>query len=210
MHHLQISGAKSVLCLGAHPDDIEIGCGASIATLFPRTTRMHWVVFSGQDHRRLEGKASADCWLKDFEYSSLEILEFEDGFFPRDWELIKQEFHRISNTLQPDLVFTHHLQDRHQDHRVLAELTWQAFRNHTILEYEIAKYEGDLGHPNLFVPLEREAISQKVDRLLTFHKSQSSKAWFDRELFLGIARIRGTECAARYAEAFHARKLVLQ
>lgn len=210
MHPLQFAAAKSVLCLGAHPDDIEIGCGASLKTLFPTTTEVHWVVFSGDDIRRVEAKLSADCWLQRFACSSLEILEFDDGFFPRAWEPIKHVFNRLSRIFKPDLIFTHHLLDRHQDHRVLAELTWQTFRNHTILEYEIPKYEGDLGIPNLFIPIEQDSMSQKIDRLMTFHQSQTSKTWFDRELFLGLARIRGAECAARYAEAFHARKLVVQ
>lgn len=210
MSFLQFTNVKSVLCLGAHPDDIEIGCGASLSMWFPRTTQIRWVVFSGNSVRRPEAKASADCWLKGYRDSSLEIFDFEDGFFPHAWEQIKREFNQLSRTLQPDLIFTHNLKDRHQDHQVLAELTWQAFRNHTILEYEIPKYEGDLGHPNLFVPLEQESLFQKIDRLLTFYPSQTSKAWFDRELFLGLARIRGAECGKRYAEAFQVRKLVAQ
>lgn len=209
MSFLQLSEVRSVLCIGAHPDDIEIGCGASLTTLFPRSTQIRWVVFSGNSIRRPEAQASADCWLEGFQDSSLDIFDFEDGFFPDAWDPIKRHFIRLSQTLQPDLIFTHNLQDRHQDHRVLAELTWQSFRNHSILEYEIPKYEGDLGHPNLFIPLEQSSISQKVDRLMTYYQSQTSKSWFDRELFLGLARIRGAECAARYAEAFHARKLVV-
>ena len=210
MHSLQLTKACCVLCVGAHPDDIEIGCGATLATILDPSADIHWVVFSGNDLRRVEAEASANCWLKSFKNSSLEVFDFEDGFFPQAWESIKREFHRLSSEIEPDLVFTHHLHDRHQDHRVLAELTWQSFRNQTILEYEIPKYEGDLGHPNLFIPIDEESMLQKADRLLQFHQSQSSKTWFDRELFLGLARVRGAECAARYAEAFHARKLVIQ
>ncbi|TWT96484.1 GlcNAc-PI de-N-acetylase [Neorhodopirellula pilleata] len=210
MNVLQFANVRSVLCLGAHPDDIEIGCGATLETVFPKDTEMRWVVFSGNEVRRHEAVASADCWLNDFPSSSLAMHDFEDGCFPACWRSIKRVFAELSLEYNPDVIFTHYLHDRHQDHRVLAELTWQAFRNHTILEYEIPKFEGDLGHPNVHIPIDPKRMKSKVDRLLQFHHSQASKHWFDREAFLANARLRGIECDTRYAESFHARKLVIQ
>lgn len=208
MNSLTFENLQSVLFLGAHPDDIEIGCGATVLKLLRPSTEIHWVVFSGDSVRRTEAEKSAAAWLSPFKNSNIQVLSYEDGFFPMHADSIKRTFGAIREQIQPDLVFTHHLMDRHQDHRLLAELTWQTFRNHTILEYEIPKFEGDLGHPNFFVTVDEGQLNQKIDLLLQFHQSQTCKSWFDRDLFRGHARLRGAECNARFAEAFHARKLV--
>lgn len=210
MYALKLSSVRSVLCIGAHPDDIEIGCGGTLRTLVNPAAEVRWIVFSGNEIRNAEARSSANCWLGRFKSHRFEICDFEDGFFPCAIEPIKRKFASMSKEFDPEVIFTHHLQDRHQDHKLLAELTWQTYRNHTILEYEIPKYEGDLGHPNVYVPIDEEELNQKISDLMQFHRSQTEKSWFDSELFRGHARIRGAECATRFAEAFHGRKLVVQ
>jgi LmbE family N-acetylglucosaminyl deacetylase len=204
---------RSLLCLGAHPDDIEIGCGGTIATLstaFPGL-RVSWVVLSGARQRADEARrrAHAFCQPPELEYIA---ADFRDSFFPYEGAELMQLFHELAGRLRPDLIFTHHRHDRHQDHRVVAELTWNAFRGRTILEYEIPKWEGDLGQPNLYVPLSAEVAERKIAALLEYFPSQRDKPWFDRETFAGLLRLRGLESQSptRYAEAFHAPKLVIQ
>lgn len=202
-----------VLCLGAHSDDIEIGCGGTLLTLLQRYQRVviRWVVFSGSELRAQEAQASAAAFLAGAHESSVEIKSFRDGFFPTQFEAIKEDFERLKREFSPDLVFTHYRDDRHQDHRVLSDLTWNTFRNHAIFEYEIPKYDGDLGRPNVFVPLDREICSQKIEYLLEHFASQRDKAWFDAETFRALLRLRGMEANSptTYAEAFYARKLIV-
>jgi LmbE family N-acetylglucosaminyl deacetylase len=203
----------TVLCLGAHSDDIEIGCGGTLLqlkTLYGKL-RFHWVVFSaagvrGQEATKAAGLFTGDCDKR------VVLKEYRDGFLPYNGEAVKDEFERIKAEVNPDVIFTHWQGDAHQDHRLISELTWNSFRNHMILEYEIPKYDGDLGRPNLFVPLEKITIQQKVDHLFAAFESQHSKPWFDRETFLGLMRIRGMESnsPSGYAEAFHCRKMVVQ
>jgi LmbE family N-acetylglucosaminyl deacetylase len=203
--------ALKVLCLGAHADDIEIGCGGTVLRLAAEVPRLavRWEVFSGTATRRAEAIQSARLFLRDAHSSKVSVARFQDGFFPGQWAAIKQRFEKIAREFQPDLVFTHHGGDRHQDHRVLSELAWNTFRNHLILEYEIPKYDGDLGQPNLFVPVSEELCGRKMRILLDVFGSQRAKHWFAEETFRGLMRLRGVECAARYAEAFHCRKIVL-
>lgn len=201
-----------VLCLGAHCDDIEIGCGATLvhwADQYPGM-RFHWAVFCGPQARRQESRSAAAMLLAG-QHSELQFFDFRDGFFPTQGAEIKEVFEELKRSLRPDLILTHHLDDRHQDHAVLANLTWNTFRSHLILEYEIPKYEGDLGHPSLYVPLEVRDLDCKVRSLVDSFVSQHSRAWFTEETFRALARIRGVECGAPsgYAEAFHARKLCL-
>jgi len=201
----------SVLCLGAHADDIEIGCGGTILHWAEQSPDLafHWVVFSANGERRGEAERSARGFLKSCKRSKVELHSFRDGFFPSSLSEIKQAFEQLKDAVTPDVVLTHHGSDRHQDHRVVSELTWNTFRNHLILEYEIPKYDGDLGQPNVFVALDEAVCNEKTDLLYEHFPTQAGKTWFDRDTFRGLMRLRGIECAApgRFAEAFHGRKL---
>jgi LmbE family N-acetylglucosaminyl deacetylase len=203
-----------VMCLGAHADDLEIGCGASVLHLLREwpDAQCTWVVWSGEGERKEEAERAARELLGHTRPGTIVVEQFRDGFFPDQWALIKSRFESLKQGPSPDLIFTHHRSDRHQDHRVIAELTWNTWRNHLILEYEIPKYEGDLHTPNLYVPLAEELVNRKVDLLLAHFRSQQSRAWFNAETFRGLMRLRGVECGAPsgYAEAFHAPKLVLR
>ena len=213
MLRLSFDGLKRVLCLGAHSDDIEIGCGGTLLKLARERPdlEVRWIVFSAGGRRTTEAQRSARWFLQGMRRKKIVVKRFQTSFFPYQGQRIKQIFEQIKESFQPDLVFTHFLADRHQDHRILAELTWNTFRNHLVLEYEIPKYEGDLQQPNLFVPLNREVCQEKVSHICRFFKTQTNKHWFSEDLFYGLMRIRGIECASptKYAEAFHCRKLVL-
>jgi LmbE family N-acetylglucosaminyl deacetylase len=205
--------AYRVLCLGAHSDDIEIGCGGTVLALLERHDNVvvRWMVFSANEERAREARASADAFLVAARAKEVVVKEFRDGFFPFLGGAIKDEFETVKRELNPDLVFTHHRDDRHQDHRLISDLTWNTFRNHLVLEYEIPKYDGDIGSPNFFVPLEKSACFRKIQIIIDSFKSQSQKQWFDEETFLAILRLRGMEgnSPTRYAEAFYCRKAVL-
>jgi len=213
MQVLQLDKIRSVLCLGAHPDDIEIGCGATIKQLCDRRpdVRVDWIVFSGDELRREEASQSAKAWLASVKTYNIVVHDFRDGFFPSQYEAIKNAIHETSRDVNPDVVFTHRLEDRHQDHRLLAEISWNAFRKQLILEYEIPKYEGDLGHPNVYSPLSEEEVRIKINRLIQYFPSQICKPWFDEMLFTAQMRLRGIESASmsKFAEAFHVRKCVI-
>ncbi len=202
----------TILCLGAHSDDIEIGCGGTILRLisdYPGC-RVHWVVFSALGVRKEEAQRGADAFAGREQIGSLHLHEFVDGFMPYNGEKVKGIFEELK-TVSPDVIFTHRGEDAHQDHRLLSELTWNTFRNHFILGYEIPKYDGDMGAPSVFVPLDQTICDRKVDQLMNTFHSQANKHWFDRSVFLGLMRLRGMECnsASGYAEAFYCRKLVL-
>jgi LmbE family N-acetylglucosaminyl deacetylase len=216
MKTLQLAAAGervSVLCLGAHSDDIEIGCGATLLGMFERTLRVEvrWCVLSGGGKREHEAKASAANFLAMAASAEIEVLPFRDGFFPEQGDEIKSWFEALKLRVHPDIILTHHHDDAHQDHRQVCRLTWNTFRDHLILEYEIPKWDGDIGRPNLYVPISARLLQRKLDLLNTHFASQRSKDWFDTEVFRGLARLRGMECRAPegYAEAFHAKKLVL-
>ena len=216
MRPLQLAGAGerlSVLCLGAHSDDIEIGAGATLLTLLARGVRLEvrWCVLSGAEERSHEAKAAAADFLSASASAHVEVMAFRDGFFPQQGEAIKSWFERLKTDVNPDLILTHRRDDAHQDHREVSRLTWNTFRDHWILEYEIPKWDGDLGQPNVFVPLAADILERKIELLLAHFGTQRSKHWFDADIFRGLARIRGMECRApeRYAEAFFARKLAL-
>jgi len=202
-----------VLCLGAHSDDIEIGCGGTILRLagaYPNA-RFHWMVFTAAGARAEEARKGAELFTAGCR-KEVVLKDFRDGFLPYTGAQVKECFEQLKSVVSPDVIFTHWGSDAHQDHRLLSELTWNTFRNHLILEYEVPKYDGDLGRPNVFVPLEPAQYEKKVEYLLEVFGSQRSKAWFDRQTFLGLMRLRGMEAssASGYAEAFHGRKLVLQ
>lgn len=200
----------NVLLLGAHSDDIEIGCGATILRLIRENPHVHftWVVFSALDERGLEARKSADEFLKDVDHKRISVHEFKDGYFPYRGAEIKDIFEQLKQEVLPDLIFTHYRHDLHQDHRLLCELTWNTWRDHFILEYEIPKYDGDLGSPNFFVHLDKELCDRKTDTLIRFFQTQGNKHWFTAETFNAILRIRGVECKSPggYAEAFYCRK----
>jgi LmbE family N-acetylglucosaminyl deacetylase len=209
---LQIGALGSVLCLGAHCDDIEIGAGATLLKLIAEqpAVRVHWVIFSSTERRAAEARASAADFLAAAGAVDVQIKTFRDGYFPAEAEAIKRYFEALKAQVTPDLVLTHYREDRHQDHRVISDLTWHTFRDHLVLEYEVPKFDGDLGHPNCFVPVDDERRLFKVDTLLRHYASQGAKEWFTRDTFNALMRLRGVECRSRtgYAEAFHARKIV--
>jgi LmbE family N-acetylglucosaminyl deacetylase len=201
-----------VLCVGAHADDIEIGCGGTVLTILERAApiTVTWVVLSADGPRAEEARRSAEKLLAGAAKHQIVIGDFRDGFLPYTGAEVKEAFEELKLRAVPDLILTHHRHDLHQDHRLVAELTWNTFRNHLILEYEIPKYDGDLGAPNVFVPLEEAICERKIDTILGNFASQRGKRWFSEELFRSILRLRGMECNASsgYAEAFYCRKLV--
>jgi LmbE family N-acetylglucosaminyl deacetylase len=202
-----------LLCIGAHSDDIEIGCGGTVLRLLAErpSTRVTWVVLSASDTRELEARASAAAFLAGAAEATVTVKSFRESYFPHVGAEIKDFYEELKRSVQPDLILCHHREDLHQDHRVVAELTWNTFRNHLIAEYEIPKYEGDLGKPNLFVPLPRALADRKVELLVKHFASQAGRTWFRPDTFHGVMSIRGVECNApeARAEAFHVRKLVL-
>jgi LmbE family N-acetylglucosaminyl deacetylase len=207
------SAPLRVLCLGAHSDDIEIGCGATILNLTRSRRRLdvRWVVWSASGTRASEARRGARRFLGQKAGDAIQLHAFRDGYFPAEFSAIKDSFETLAREFRPDVVFTHARDDRHQDHRVISDLTWNTFRNQIILEYEIPKWDGDLGQPNFFVPVSRSIALRKTKALIEVFGSQRSKDWFSEETFLGLMRLRGMECRApeAYAEAFHARKIAL-
>ena len=206
-------GLRRILCLGAHSDDIEIGCGGTILRLLAEhpALEVQWVVLSGNERRAAEARCAASLFLADAVSPAVRVCSFRDGFFPYIGGEIKELFEELKAGPTPDLVFTHYGRDLHQDHRVVSELTWNTFRDHVILEYEIPKYDGGLGSPNVFVPLDDEVRARKVEYLMRAFGTQRDKRWFTADTFQGLMRLRGVECASPVgsAEAFFARKLVL-
>jgi LmbE family N-acetylglucosaminyl deacetylase len=203
----------TILCLGAHCDDVEIGCGGTLLRLLsdhPGST-VHFVALASTPAREAETRAAVGELLAGAARAEITVKAFRDGYFPFMGPDIKDFFEQTKRACAPDLVLTHHRHDRHQDHRFVAELTWNTFRDHLIVEYEIPKYEGDLGHPNVYVPLTAAVARRKIDVLLRSFKSQASRAWFRAETFEAVMRLRGVECNAPdgLAEAFHVAKLVV-
>jgi LmbE family N-acetylglucosaminyl deacetylase len=200
-----------VLLLGAHSDDIEIGCGGTILRLIHENPEVQvtWVVFSALGERGAEARYSAEEFLKDVRIKNVIVHEFRDGYFPYRGEEIKDIFEELKHETTPDLIFTHYRHDLHQDHRLLCELAWNTWRDHFILEYEIPKYDGDVGSPNFFVQLDRELCERKMATLIRFFQTQGNKHWFTAETFQALLRIRGVECKSPggYAEAFYCRKI---
>lgn len=204
----------SVLCLGAHSDDIEIGAGGTILELIKAGVRLDvtWCVFSANSDRREEAENSARAFCAGAERATLEFGDFRDSYFPYQAADIKPWLAEIGKrTPPPDLIFTHRRDDAHQDHREVSMLTWNLFRDHLILEYEIPKWDGDLGQPNAYVSLSADVLKRKIELLHKYFGSQRSKDWFDDETFRGLARLRGMECRAPdfYAEGYFLRKFRL-
>jgi LmbE family N-acetylglucosaminyl deacetylase len=203
----------SVLCLGAHCDDIEIGCGGTILKLLEHRpeTRVDWVVFSSDNERAAEARAGAEAFLAGAASANVVIKDFRGRYFPFVGAEIKEYFDGLGARLSPDIVFTHYADDLHQDHRLLSQLALNTFRDQLILEYEIPKYDGDMGRPNTYVHLDEASCHRKTELICRIFQSQSDKHWFSQETFMALLRLRGIECKAPsgYAEAFHCRKLVL-
>ena len=207
------SAPLSLLCLGAHSDDIEIGCGGTILQLLAERPNLQvtWVVFSASEEREREARSSAARFLQRAAGQKVIVKKFRDGFFPYEGAGIKEYFEKLKADGEPDLIFTHCRHDRHQDHRTISDLTWNTWRRHLILEYEVPKYDGDLGTPNLFVPLDQDTCARKVEYICEVFQTESNKAWMTPDTFQALLRLRGVECAApdKYAEAFYCRKLIL-
>ncbi|RJP64843.1 MAG: PIG-L family deacetylase [Comamonadaceae bacterium] len=201
------------LFIGAHCDDIEIGCGGTVIELLKRHPHasVHWVVLSSGAQRRPEALRAAQALLRGVRDKVVCIEDFRGSYFPSEMPAIKEYFETLKVSARPDVVFTHCRDDLHQDHRITGELTWNTFRDHLILEYEIPKYDGGLGSPSVFVPVSKAAVQRKVNLLMRTFKTQLQRTWFTPETFEAIMRLRGIECNAPsgYAEAFYSRKLVL-
>ena len=204
---------NSLLLLGAHSDDIEIGCGGTLNKLLAERSDLNifWVVLSASGEREKEARSSADGMLASAETSDIRILNFRNGFFPYVATDIKEYFESLKKLPTPDIILTHYKHDAHQDHRIVSELTWNTFRDHLILEYEIPKYDGDLGSPNLFVPLTSEQLKAKQKHLMKHFRSQHDKQWFTEDTFASICRLRGIECNSPtgFAEGFYVRKMLV-
>jgi LmbE family N-acetylglucosaminyl deacetylase len=208
------TGPLRILLLGAHADDIEIGCGGAVLRLLAEHpgAEVRYVVFSATPARADEARAAAAALTEGAAHATIDVHDFRDSFFPWDRPVrLKETMSELRKVFDPDVVFTHHRADLHQDHATVAQLSWNAFRDHLILEYEIPKYEGDLGHPNVYVPLDEATARSKVDLILRHYATQAGKGWFRAETFEAVLRLRGIECNAPsgWAEAFHGRKILL-
>lgn len=204
--------ALRVLALGAHSDDIEIGAGGAILSWIASGAEVSvdWCALSAPGERADEARASAMEFLAGAKNADIHLGQFRDGYFPAERTAVKDWVEGLKRLEKPDVVLCHQRNDAHQDHRMVCELAWNTFRDHLILEYEIPKWDGDLGQPNIYVPLNDEVLARKIELLHKHFGTQRSKAWFDDETFRGLARLRGVECRERYAEAFFARKLLLK
>ena len=206
------SAPIKILCLGAHSDDIEIGCGGTILQLtssYPAAS-VSWIVFSADgDARRDEALAGANLFLERAGEKQVIVERFRESFFPYSGEQIKEYFEEIKSSVIPDLVFTHYRFDLHQDHKLISDLTWNTFRRSLILEYEIPKWDGDLGTPNCYVRLPEDLVERKIRGICETFKSQRTKSWFTADTFRALLRLRGVEDNTQFAEAFHGRKLAL-
>nr|WP_321356775.1 PIG-L deacetylase family protein [uncultured Draconibacterium sp.] len=200
----------NILCLGAHCDDIEIGVGGTILKIIEENEigEFNWIVFTSNNTRKKEADISAQHFLENINRKKISINSYRDGFLNADFIKIKEYFEQLKRDTEPDLIFTHYRNDRHQDHRLISDLTWNTWRNHLILEYEIPKYDGDIGNPNVYVPLREKILNQKNKILLENFVSQRGKHWFCEETFTALPRLRGIEAASKFAEAFYVRKLL--
>ena len=204
---------KRILAIGAHADDIEIGCGGTVLRLASENKNLEvvWAVFCATPEREVEARASAETFLAGVESKEIIVHAFRDGFLPYAGESVKNEFEILKRKCDPDVILTHYRDDRHQDHRLVSDLTWNTWRNHLILEYEIPKYDGDFGSPNMFSNLSAEILERKVELVLKLFQTQVSKHWFTADLLRATARLRGMESVAPegFSEAFYSRKACL-
>jgi LmbE family N-acetylglucosaminyl deacetylase len=206
------SSPLDVLCIGAHADDIEIGCGATILQLVKaRPVTCHWVVLSGDGERVQEAHVSADAFLEHCRGTDVRVEHFRESYFPYIGNEVKDYIQALAAEISPDLVFTHHVDDLHQDHRLVGELCRNAFRDHLILEYEVPKFDGRHGTPNVFVPVEPWAQARKLELVMAGFPSQSSRYWYTEDTFTALMRLRGVEARSPtgYAEAFFGEKVTI-
>ena len=205
--------SPKILCLGAHSDDIEIGCGGTILKLLTEApeAQFYWIVFSAEGNRAKEARESFASFLPKTKSKTIDVQDFRDSYFPFTGAEIKDYFEKIKSNFTPDIIFTHYGKDAHQDHRLISNLTWNTYRNHLILEYEIPKYDGDLVTPNLYFHIDASEVDKKIDLICNSFKTQKENFWFSEDNFRSIMRIRGIESnsPSKYAEAFHCRKIVL-
>lgn len=200
----------TVLAVGAHSDDVEIGSGGTLLTLAAALpeVRAHVVVLSATPTRAGEAQAGARRFLPGGRVD-VEVHDLPDGRYPGHWAGLKDRLEELARRVRPDLILAPRLDDAHQDHRTVARLVRTVWRDHLVLGYEIPKYDGDLPRPNLYVPLTAEVLQEKLRLLRTCFPSQADRDWFDDEVFRGLARLRGVESRCRYAEGFEVTKLVL-
>jgi len=205
--------SPKILCLGAHSDDIEIGCGGTILNICSQNLKseIHWIVFSASKERKKEAISSANNFLVSIEKKNIIVHDFKENYFPYNASTIKESFDDLGRNFNPDLIFTHHRSDLHQDHKLIYDLTLNTFRNHLVLEYEIPKYDGDLGSPYIFSSLEEKILDTKIKYINENFQTQKNKPWFSDETFRALPRLRGIESRSPsgYAEAFHCRKMNL-
>jgi len=206
---IQIDSIHKILCLGAHCDDIELGCGGTILRLIKERPHIefYWAVFSGSQQRMEEALQGAKAFLGS--NGKITVDNFRGSFFPYIGPCLKESFEELKHVFSPDLIFTHYRHDLHQDHRLVSELTWNTFRDHLILEYEVVKYDGDLGQPNFYVRLDEDTCYRKIQHLLDIYKTQAGNHWLSEQVFLALLRLRGVESNTGYAEAFYCRKMIL-
>jgi LmbE family N-acetylglucosaminyl deacetylase len=213
MLKLNMGGLRTILCLGAHADDIEIGCGGTILRWLQeyRDVEVHWVVLSSDPRRKKEALKGSQLFLRGASQTRVSVERFRDGFLPYVASDVKEYFEGLKSRVNPDIIFTHYREDRHQDHRIVSDLTWNTFRNHLILEYEIPKFDGDLGQPNFFVNLDAAICRKKIQLILDTFKSQRDKHWLTENTLWALPRLRGIEAAAttNHCEAFYCRKIAL-
>ena len=214
MISIQTQNIRSILCIGAHADDIEIGCGGTLLKLLSKNNQIqvNWIVLSAESERLEEARQCSERFLQDAANKNVVVKNFRDSFFPYYGLEIKEFFNQFKRECNPDLIFTHQREDMHQDHRVVNELTWNTFRNHLIFEYEIPKFEGDLGHPNMFVQLDESICKQKVEFIWNAFRTQRSKNWFTEDTFWAMLRLRGVESNSfsKYAEGFYCPKVIIE
>lgn len=205
------SEGLNLLLLGAHCDDIEIGCGGTILKIIQEYKVKHvkWVVFSSTPDREREARTCAEHFLREVSSKEIIIKDFKDGLLPQMTIEVKSLLEEIKATFNPDIVFTHYQHDHHQDHRLLSQLAWNTFRNHLILEYEIPKYDGDLGNPSIFSEIDDPIAEKKVNALMEYYATQRKKHWFEKDTFYSIMRIRGMQAVCKFAEGFYSRKAKL-
>ena len=209
LHLIPKKDNLKILCLGAHSDDIEIGCGGALLKILKENSieQVEWIVFATNEQRKIEAETSAKNYLYGLNKANVSIYEFRDGFLPYHAIEIKEKFEEIKKRINPDIIFTHYRDDRHQDHRLISDLTWNTFRDNMILEYEIPKWDGDIGNPNFYVELNEKILNKRNQLLKDCFITQKGKHWFKEEMFRSLARIRGMESACEFAEAFYARKI---
>ena len=204
----------NILCLGSHCDDIEIGCGGTILRItesMKHNTYVYWVIFSADSRRKREALTSADEYLRDTKGKKIIVKDFQNSYFPYYGKEIKDFFEKLKSEFSPDIVFTHYRNDLHQDHRLISELTWNTYRNHFILEYEVPKYDGDFGNPNFFVHLDEAICRRKIESIVKHYTTQRDKHWFTENTFYSVLRLRGMESNSKsmFAEGFYCRKIVI-